>query len=77
MHQMFFPLGVKVADRFHVYGCGLTGSVLLKKAVEQALRDEKQFVGERDGACLLCHLNVIVLTGGGKLIAQSVGRRVG
>lgn len=73
---MFFPLGVKVADQFHVYGCGLTGSVLLKEAVEQtrrlgrdvveqALREEKQFVGERDGACLLCHLDVIVSTGGG------------
>jgi hypothetical protein len=39
MHQIFFPLGVKVADQFHAYGCGLTGSVLLKEeAVEQARR---------------------------------------
>lgn len=22
MHQMFFPLGVKVADQFRVYGAG-------------------------------------------------------
>ena len=63
-------------DQFHVYGCGLTESVLLKEAVEQArrlgrnvieqaLREEKRFVGEHDGTCLLCHLDVIVLAGGG------------
>lgn len=27
IHQMFFLLGVKVADQFHVYGCGLTVGV--------------------------------------------------
>ena len=49
---------------------------MLKEAVEQALR-EKQFVGEYDGMCPLCHLDVIVLAGGGKSIVQRVGRRVG
>lgn len=57
--------------------CGLTGSALPKEAVEQARRlgrdvveqalREKQFVGEHDGTCLLCHLDVIVLTGGSRL----------
>lgn len=47
-----------------------------RDVVEQALREEKQLVGEHDGACLLCHLDVIMLTRGGKLIAQRVGRRV-
>lgn len=37
-----------------------------RNVVEQALR-EKQFVGEHDGTCPLCHLDVIVLTGGGKV----------
>ena len=40
-----------------------------RNVVEQALR-EKLFVGEYDGMCPLCHLDVIVLTGGGKSIAQ-------
>ena len=65
-------------------GCGLTGSVLLKEAVEQArrlgrnvaeqaLREEKRFVGEHDETCLLCHLNVIVLVGGGSRLRNVWG----
>ena len=51
-----------------MYRCGLTVSVLLKEAVEQARRlgrdvveqalREEQFVGEHDRTCLLCHFDV-------------------
>jgi len=47
-------------------GVGAEGGGGAGEAAEQALR-EKQFVGEHDGTCLLCHLDVIVLTGGSRL----------
>ena len=43
-----------------------------RNVVEQALR-EKQFVGEHDETCPLCHLDVIVLTGGGKVDCATCG----
>ena len=63
------------ADGVGVVGGGGEARRLGRNVVEQA-EGREAVCGERDGTCPLCHLDVILLTGG-KSIARRVGRGVG
>ncbi|KAH8691280.1 flavoprotein-like protein [Talaromyces proteolyticus] len=85
MHQMLFPMGVKVVSQFQIHGCGLPASVLLdsaaisraqglgKAVVSQAGKHDALFLGDQKGVCPLCHLNMIVIKSGNLIECATCG----
>ncbi|KAF4626548.1 hypothetical protein G7Y89_g11613 [Cudoniella acicularis] len=87
MQQMWFSMGVQVVSQFQVHSCGLPGSVLLnaeaiRKAeelgralVSQAGKENAEFLGEHQGACPLCHLDMIIMMPGNEIECATCGSR--
>ncbi|OBT64245.1 hypothetical protein VE03_06889 [Pseudogymnoascus sp. 23342-1-I1] len=81
MHQCVFSLHAKVVDQLHVDGRPFPGSVLLLEEEDVMQRaellgrnvasqmgkvfEEAKFLGDREGSCPHCHLDMIVLNGTG------------
>ena len=88
MHQLLFPMTIKVVDQMQVHGAGLPGCVVLDDAalnratelgrnlVLQAGQpvEERAYVG-KPGKCPICNLNVIALLGGDHVECASCAAR--